>query len=42
MDGWWGYAEMPLQVGLGGRAVHHQRVSVDEGQILPLLVGETP
>jgi hypothetical protein len=33
---------MSLQIGLCRRAAHHQRVSVDEGQILPLLVGEAP
>jgi hypothetical protein len=30
-------AEVPLQVGFGGRPPEHVRVSVDESQILPLL-----
>jgi hypothetical protein len=32
-----GDAEVALQVGFGGRAAPHQRVSVDESQVLPLL-----
>ena len=35
-----GDMEVALQVGLGGRTAHHQRVGVDEGQILALLFGE--
>ena len=30
-------AEVPLQVGFGGRPSEHVRVSIDEGQVLPLL-----
>jgi hypothetical protein len=35
-----GDAEVALHVCFGRRAVEHVRVSVDEGQILTLLVGE--
>jgi hypothetical protein len=30
-------AEVPLQVSFGGRPPEHVRVSIDEGQVLPLL-----
>ena len=33
--------KVALDVGLGGRATEHVRVGVDEGQILPLLFGES-
>jgi hypothetical protein len=32
--------EEALHVGFGGRAAHHQRIGMDEGQVLALLVGE--
>jgi hypothetical protein len=32
--------KVALHVGLGGRASEHVRVSIDEGQVLALLVGE--
>jgi hypothetical protein len=32
--------EVALEVGLGGRAAHHQGIGVNEGQVLALLIGE--
>lgn len=32
--------EVALEVGLRGGAPHHHRVGVNEGEVLPLLVGE--
>ena len=32
--------EMTSQVGLGGRTAHHQRIGMDECQVLALLFGE--
>ena len=40
MDGRGSDGEEPLHVGLGGRSSHHQRIGVDESQVLTLLFGE--
>ena len=51
MDGGWADAEVALQIGFGRRAAEYQSLTVDEGEILPLLwreagfgtrKGETP
>lgn len=40
MDGWWGYDKEALHVGFGRWAFHDERIGMNEGQILTLLVGE--
>ena len=40
VDGRRGDAEVTLQVGFGRGPAEHQGVGVDEGEVLPLLVGE--
>ena len=40
MDGGRGDSEEALHVGFGGWAAHDERIGMDEGQILALLVGE--
>ena len=38
MNGGRRYAEVTLEVGFGGRAAQHDRIGMDEGEVLPLLV----
>jgi hypothetical protein len=40
VDRWRADPKVALQVGFGGRASKHVRVSVDEGQVLALRFGE--
>jgi hypothetical protein len=40
VDRWGADLKVALQIGFGGRASEHVGVSVDESQILALLVGE--
>ena len=40
MDGRGADGEEALHVRFGGRAAHHHRIGMDEGQILALFVGE--
>lgn len=40
MDGWWGDGEEALNVSFSGWAPDDKRISVNEGQVLALFVGE--
>ena len=40
VDRGWADAGVALHVGLGGRSSEHARISIDEGQVVTLLLGE--